>query len=106
MRLPDTNLDIREKYYNLSLICHDIVITLLLEFTGIISNTATPEEDGRSVEGFILASACLDALIETCLASLRDDGSDSVGGHWQKLRLDTFTTFSSLACIHLLSVVL
>lgn len=69
------------KKNNLSLFGHDIAIQVLHEFTGFISDTATPEENGRNVAKTDFTLARLDAFVSTCLACLRDDGSDSVGGH-------------------------
>lgn len=84
---------------------HDIAIQVIHEFTGIVLDTAKSEENDRGFEGAILTLALLDASIATALTCLRDHGSDSVWGHWQKLYLDTFTTFQPLLYNQLVGVV-
>lgn len=105
MELSVSTRNIHGKQDELSLFGHDIAIQVLHEFMGIIPDAAMSEENGRSVEGTILTLSRLDAFIATALTCLRDDGSDNVGGHRQKLYYDTFTTFLPLAYNQLISVV-
>lgn len=71
---------------------------------GISPDTATHEKDGRTVGETVLALARLDAFNAACLTCSRVGGSDSVGGHRQKLYLDKFTKFLFSALNQLLSV--
>lgn len=63
------------------------------------------EGNGRGVARTILALARLEEFLETALTCLQEDGSGSIGGHRQKLYLDTLTTFLSLAHNKLIAVV-
>lgn len=89
--------NIQRKQGKHSLFGRDIAIHVFHKFLGIIPDTGTPEGNGRSVQGNILALARLEAFIVTYLTYLRDECSDTIGDHRQKLYLDTFATFPAFA---------
>lgn len=105
MNLSSSSRDMHGKQDELSLPGPDIAVRLLHELFGIILDTALSEEICRSVKRTIPALSRVNAFIATALTTLREHGSDSVGGHRQKLYLDTFTNFLPLAYNQLTVVV-
>lgn len=78
----------------LQLFRHQIAIRVLHQFMGF-----DPQQPGSSasvetyVENSIVSLARLDAFIATAVVCLREDGTDTVGGHRQKLYHETFKPY-------------
>lgn len=104
-KLSDSTRNIDTKNVGIWLLAHDIVIKALLEFIGFVPDTATADENDRSIEGTILTLGCLDVFIAIALKSLRDDGLDCIRGHRRELYLDTFEIFLRFAYNQLIGVV-
>lgn len=63
------------------------------------------QEYASNAHGSILTLARLDAFVATVIFCLREDRSDNVGGHRQKLYNDTFGSFLPIAYNQLIGVI-
>lgn len=105
MEISVINRNIHGEQNNILPFGHDIAVHVFHEFISIVTDKDTPDVIGRNIERTILALARRDAAIATSLTGLRGGGSDSAGGHQQKLLQGKFTTFLPFSYIQLISVV-